>query len=376
MTTKIFITALCCLASVAVADTGNEIAAATRKTGEAIESALEDGPYANYTRDGISAAWVCKGKVVRKDIPKSDGATIAPECGYSKPIAIRDEKPNFPAPVKFSAKKIVALSDIHGQFDLMLKLLQQNKVIDRENKWAFGEGHMVIIGDSFDRGPKVTELLWYLYGLEVEARAAGGMVHMLLGNHETMVFYDDLRYVNPKYAAVEKLLGANHTTLFNEQTVLGRWLRSKPMIIQINDMLLLHGGLSPEFVERKMSLAETNEAFRATLGQPRASIRGTSLPAFLYGARGPIWYRGYFNTPKIESAELDAQLAHFGVKRVVVGHTTFKGVYSHYNGRVINTDTDLQKGKSGELFFWEDGKLSRGTLTGERAELKEYAAQN
>jgi hypothetical protein len=59
---------------------------------------------------------------------------------------------------------------------------------------------------------------------------------------------------------------------------------------------------------------------------------------------------------------------------MVVGHTTLQGVFSHYGGRVINTDTDLQKGKSGELFFWEVGKLSRGTLSGERSALSEYVA--
>jgi hypothetical protein len=86
----------------------------------------------------------------------------------------------------------------------------------------------------FDRGPKVTEVLWFLYGLEAEARAAGGAVHVLLGNHETLVLYDDLRCINSKYAAVAKLLDASHSALFDEQTVLGRWLRTKPMLVQVN----------------------------------------------------------------------------------------------------------------------------------------------
>jgi hypothetical protein len=96
----------------------------------------------------------------------------------------------------------------------------------------------------------------------------------------------------------------------------------------------------------------------------------------LYGSRGPIWYRGSFNTPKIESTELDALLAQYGAKRIVVGHTTLKGVFSHYDGRVINTDTDMQKGKTGELFFWTDGKLSRGAFSGEQTALTQYDAQN
>ncbi len=343
-----------------------------------VDPALDDGPYVSYQRDGAGLAmtWVCKGKVVQKTLPKIDGAIIAPECGYAKTIAVRDEKPVFPVPIKFTAKKLVALSDVHGQFDVMVKLLQMHKIIDRDLKWAFGDGHMVMIGDMFDRGSKVVEVLWFLYSLEVEARAAGGAVHVLLGNHETMVLYDDLRYVNPKYAAVAKLLDANQSALFNAQTVLGRWLRTKPVLLQVNDMLFVHGGLNPEYAALKLSIEDTNEAFRATLSQPRAVLRATALPTFLYGSRGPIWYRGYFNTPKIDSAELDALLAQYKVKRMIVGHTTLKGVFSHHGGRVINTDADMQKGKTGELFLWADGKLSRGAFNGEQTALTEYEASN
>jgi hypothetical protein len=48
------------------------------------------------------------------------------------------------------------------------------------------------------------------------------------------VLYDDLRCINSKYAAVAKLLDASHSALFDEQTVLGRWLRTKPMLVQVN----------------------------------------------------------------------------------------------------------------------------------------------
>jgi Calcineurin-like phosphoesterase len=352
-------------------------AAKVQATEAAVDTTLDDGPYVSYQRDGdeLAVVWVCQGKTVRKAIKKPAGAVIAPVCGYPKPITIRDEKPSFPVPVKFTAKTVVALSDVHGQFDVMVALLQKHGVIDRDLKWRFGDGHMVMIGDMFDRGPKVTEVLWFLYGLEVEARAAGGAVHVLLGNHETMVLYDDLRYINPKYATVGKMLDASHSALFNGETVLGRWLRSKPVLVQVNDMLFVHGGLNPEYAALKLSLQDTNEAFRASLGQPRTTVRGAPLPAFLYGSRGPIWYRGFFREPKIASAELDAVLAQFGVKRIVVGHTTLKGVYSHFGGRVINTDADMQKGKTGELLFWTDGKLTRGSFDGERTMLSEYEEQ-
>ena len=43
---------------------------------------------------------------------------------------------------------------------------------------------------------KVNEILWFVYDLEGQAKEKGGRVHYLLGNHEYMVLYNDLRYIH------------------------------------------------------------------------------------------------------------------------------------------------------------------------------------
>jgi hypothetical protein len=154
--------------------------------------------------------------------------------------------------------------------------------------------------------------------------------------------------------------------------VLGRWLRSKPVIIQINDMLFVHGGIGPEFLGQGLSLTEANEQFRKSIGMPRPVVRADAVWSKLYGPKGPIWHRSYFIEPLMTSKEIDQVLDHFSVKRIVVGHTTFNGVYSHHAGRVLSVDSDMQRGQSGELLFWEDGKLSRGNLSGSRVPVTEY----
>ncbi len=348
--------------------------AAATSNQQVADPTLDDGPYVFFqtSKPGLTASWVCKGVAVKRSFTKEIGTVIAPLCAFPKPITIRDDKTTFPVAAKFTAKNLAVLSDVHGQFDVMVQLFQANGLIDRDMKWAFGDGHVVMIGDMFDRGARVTEVLWLLYELEAEARAAGGALHVMLGNHEAIVLYNDLRYVHPKYLEVTKLLDQSYPELFGEQTVLGRWLRTKPMLLQVNDMLFVHGGLNPEYAALKLTVQETNEAFRQSLGQPRDAIRKIQLPAFLYGSRGPVWYRGYFREPLMTSSELDHLLSQYGVKRMVVGHTTFRGVFSHFGGRVINTDTDIQKGKSGELVFWKDGVLSRGTFHGNQTPLPEF----
>ena len=107
---------------------------------------------------------------------------------------------------------------------------------------------MVIVGDIFDRGPLVNETLWLLYKLEQQAEAAGGKVHVLLGNHEYLVFQNDLRYINRKYRIVSALFKTSYTDLYGPNTVMGRWLRSKNTVIKINNNTFVHGGISKEFL--------------------------------------------------------------------------------------------------------------------------------
>ena len=332
----------------------------------------DDGPYARYVGQGLEVKWLCDGKVVRKEYPLALNARLEPVCGFPQAITVRENSVAFPAAVNFQAKKLAAISDIHGQFGNMKKLLQAHGIIDRNLSWSFGEGHLVIAGDVFDRGEQVTEALWLLYELDAQAKAAGGAVHMLLGNHEAMVMAKDLRYVNPKYLATAQLLGLSYPEIFDNQSVLGRWLRSKPVIVQVNDSLFMHAGLHPDYANLKMSFSEVNEHFRRSLGLAKSEIKQEDTLAFLYGKLGPIWYRGYFNAPLLDVSELDKLLAQMQVSRIVVGHTTMSGVLSHYKGKVISIDGDIKSGKAGEILLIENGILSRGTLDGQRLPIPEF----
>jgi len=84
------------------------------------------------------------------------------------------------------------MSDVHGQYNAARELLLNAEVIDENNRWVCGEGHLVIVGDIFDRGPDVTPTLWLIHNLQQEAERAGGRVHFLLGNHETMILGNDV----------------------------------------------------------------------------------------------------------------------------------------------------------------------------------------
>lgn len=273
--------------------------------------------------------------------------------------AVRAERP-MPA-------RLAALSDIHGQFGVLRQLLRAQGLIDAQDRWAWGDGLLVVGGDVFDRGAQVTESFWLLQQLQRQARAAGGDVLFLLGNHETMTLYDDLRYLHPKYAEVARLLGRPYPALYGGESVLGAWLRQAPGMARVGDTLFLHGGVSPEFLAQGIDRDEANRRYRQSLGTPKAQVRADPRTAPLYdGATSPIWYRGYFDG-RASADTVTAVLRALGVSRVVVGHTSMAHVGSYFDGRVIAIDSSIKRGESGEVLLIEDGVVRRGLLDGTRA---------
>ncbi|HSC06500.1 MAG TPA: metallophosphoesterase [Steroidobacteraceae bacterium] len=179
------------------------------------------------------------------------------------------------------AQRIVAFADVHGAYDELLSVLRETQVIDANLHWSAGSTHLVSTGDLLDRGPASRKVLDLLMRLEVEAREAGGAVHVVLGNHEVMNIVGDLRYVSAEeYAAFAgkeddalreqawtRLLSQEpaavrsefdaqfprgyfaHRQAFSPTGQYGAWLLGKPFVLVVNDTAFVHGGLPPVVAE-------------------------------------------------------------------------------------------------------------------------------
>ena len=97
-----------------------------------------------------------------------------------------------------------------------------------------------------DRGPSTTQVLWLIYQLEQAARAQGGTVHYILGNHEIKNLQGNFQAADKKYQFVATVLGKQQIDLYGEKSLLGRWLASKNSAELINGHLFVHGGLHPK----------------------------------------------------------------------------------------------------------------------------------
>ena len=158
------------------------------------------------------------------------------------------------------------MGDVHREYDRLLGLLGNAGLVDPEGQWVGGRSHVVFLGDIFDRGADVTRTFWFLYGLERQARTAGGGAHLVLGNHETMIFTHDLRYVYQKEQLIANLHSASYPELYDiRHSVLGRWMAGRPVLMKVNEILLAHGGVMPGSSPR--SVEAENDSMRTYMSE-------------------------------------------------------------------------------------------------------------
>ena len=332
-----------------------------------------DGPYVLYKGDKVYIKYVVQKNNIKS--VQTDSVAAAQKSKINLSVATDVPEKHFLVTLKKeiqnekavtpNVNKLLALSDIEGNFSAFRKLLQGNGVIDSAFNWIFGNGHLVLTGDFVDRGEQVTEVLWLIYSLEEKAKAAGGYVHFVLGNHEIMNLNLDLRYLNKKYLENTTLLNEGFETLYGEQSELGRWLRSKNIIENVGGILFLHGGISPFINNFDVSIEEIN-----VLARPYYADTTDNYPSgidSLFNSSGPFWYRGYYTGKrKATMQQIDSTLEKFKVNKISTGHTVVADTISAwFDGKVFNTDVHHARGHI-EALLMENNKFYRVNADGRK----------
>jgi hypothetical protein len=336
-----------------------------------------DGPHLFYRKNKIHIKQVVMqdttavAKIDSIDAKQKDKLLIEcrftknPEWNFTTRLKAKHKVENTEYP---KAEKILAVSDIEGNFGTFRNFLVSHKVIDEKYNWTFGKGHLVCVGDFFDRGVNVTECLWLIYDLEEKAKAAGGYVHFILGNHEILNMSNDFRYVQPKYMRNADLFHEPYGNWYKSSSELGRWLSTKNVVERIGDLIFVHGGLAPDLTAAEKSLADLNSTMRPFYFISEDVFRmGDEVLQFLYDANGPLWNRSYVMN-QVSEAQVDELLHKFSGKRIIVGHTLVSMVRGFYNGKVIAIDTRHVDPNSTALLY-EGGKFFRIDQQGKRGML-------
>lgn len=305
-----------------------------------------EGPYAFYENDSIITVKYLKGNKengfyldekeysVKESIPAE---VYFPLDSTSFSFSIRTEFES-PESIYRDNNKILAISDIESGFKTFRDFLIKNKVVDKNLNWSFGKNHLVLLGDFVDRGFSTTQVLWFIFKLEQEAKSQGGKVHFILGNHELKNMYGDHQAASLKYTFVASMISKTQSELYNKNSVLGRWLSSKNVIESINGNIFVHGGLHPDIADLDLSIPQINKYIRATYYQaPYPKVDKNEKELLISSETGISWYRGYFKED-LGQEEIERPLKKFNAKAVVVGHTLQFKVKKFYEGKVFGID--------------------------------------
>lgn len=345
-----------------------------------LADSLNDGPHVYWRNSSTAVIFhFCNGRLAYGEFETRDELRFNGFCADSATEYVISARAPRIEPHKYdNVSKMFVVSDIHGEYGPLVELFKAADIIDEELHWSWGDGHLVVNGDIFDRGAFVTECLWLLYRLEQEARSAGGRVHVLLGNHEMMVFHRNLRYVNKKYTSgIVRATAVNYTDLFGPDMELGRWLRTKHTAIMLNDVLFIHGGMPPRVAASGVSLKEINELTREIV-DIRSYVRAFDDDLWNYLGdtdQGPFWYRGYIYPAEDGAygvatvAQVDSVLEAYSARAIVVGHTSVPHIASLHEGRVFGVDIPLEILGTFQGLLWKDDKFYRVLGDGTREPL-------
>ena len=248
----------------------------------------------------------------------------APSCSLTQ-IPLRHAQP----------KRVVAIGDLHGDLSGTRAALRTAGVIDDKDAWIGKDTVVVQTGDVLDRGDDEQAILDLLFKLEADAKAAGGEVIFLLGNHELMNAAGDYRYVTPGGMADFE---PSRPVALGPGGTYAKRLAAHDVVMIVGDTIYSHAGSLPDWVTQ---LDAVNMSSRCWLdgqaGGPEAA------PVAMQSEQSPVWTRVLATDP-VDCGVVADTLAKLGVKRMVVGHTVQEhGITSACDGTVWRIDVGLAK---------------------------------
>lgn len=292
-------------------------------------------------------------------------------------------KTRFPMP-----KRLVTIGDLQGNLEGLEAILRTTKLVTKSGRWAGGAAHLVQVGDIFGRAANPRGTVDRLRELAAEARAAGGHVTVLLGNHEAEVVHRYEFECDPKeylsFATGESLkkwqrerdeaeeafwdldeesslplanlvkawemlhpLGRDaFRSAVGPRGEYGKWMMRLPTIIKIGDIIFSHAGILPQWAEK--GIDGINSRVRKDM---RVDLYFPALPDgnVLIDPDGPLWSRDYAWGKRESERRLLASLGILEASAQVMGHTPTRNsrIVARYGGRAIFVDTGIGRPKTG-----------------------------
>lgn len=234
------------------------------------------------------------------------------------------------------ADRVVVIGDIHGDLKRFKNILLDANIINKNIEWIAEPQNTVVVQlgdqiDSLNRNPNVkeweviddTEVLNFTDFLDNIAKAKGGKVISLIGNHELMNTIGNFSYVSKK----SLLTTDSRYEKFKPRGDLSYILSKRPIVTKIGDLLFCHAGLKQKHIEilekTNKHISHINSIWRRFILTGKVELEDKEIfDTILLDSEGVLWTRTQdeVNTTK-------KLLNSLGCVYMFIGHNTVDNIH-------------------------------------------------
>lgn len=262
---------------------------------------------------------------------------------------------SIPQDIIGKRKRLIVIGDIHADYNQLVRIFMNLKLIDSNKKWIATPTDTCIIqvGDQLDGGGRFynetngeIQILDFLEDIHEQAIIYGGGVYSLIGNHELMNVLGNFSYVSKK--DIDSTGGEKYRKeLFLPGGVIANRLScTRNVVLKVGSFLFVHAGILPhtlsENKDRTSMIKFLNGLMRDFL-QGKIKRDNSNINKYFTNSNSILWNREYGK--KIDKKEtcdkLDKVLNYFSVNGMIIGHSPQQQINSKCNDKLWRVDVGL-----------------------------------
>jgi hypothetical protein len=245
--------------------------------------------------------------------------------------------------------RIIVIGDIHGDLKRFKNILIDANIINNDLEWIAQPQETIVVQlgdqvDSMNRAPNIQDwevldditMLHFTDSLDNIAKAKGGRVISLIGNHELMNVIGNFSYVSSKSNI------HNRTDYFKPTGTLSGILANRPLVIKIGPLFFCHAGIKKQHLDLlhkyEKPISYINDIWRYYMSTGTINVNDKELfDKLLLDMDGILWTRTVD-----DNDDMTIVLNTIGCEYIFIGHTTVEKVQLVGN-RLWYVDTGISR---------------------------------
>lgn len=232
-----------------------------------------------------------------------------------------------------SASRIIIIGDVHGDIKRFKNILIHASIINNDLEWIAQPSNTIVVQigdqvDSLNRDPNINEwenledfnLIYFTNSLDNIAKAKGGRLISLIGNHELMNTIGNFSYVSKKSMITHRY------NYFMPKGTLSSILAKRPLILKIGQLYFCHAGIRKHHIDilnkYGKNILYINDVWKQYMLSGQINITDKEIfDEIILGSDGILWTRDLDN-----DSDFDNVMNTLDCYYMFIGHTPMENI--------------------------------------------------